>query len=75
MFSQYLLAPLPEPPLSQVAHMIMTSRPLLALCFFIAPTFAQSNGMDMSMDMPMDLIVGRMLPYAHFTPGDTGKRT
>ncbi|KAF9256527.1 hypothetical protein L218DRAFT_881534 [Marasmius fiardii PR-910] len=28
------------------------------------------NGMDMSMDMPMDLASGHMLMYFHFTPGD-----
>ncbi|KAG1729972.1 Ctr copper transporter family-domain-containing protein [Suillus paluster] len=28
------------------------------------------NGMDMSTDGPMDLAVGNMLPYLHFTPGD-----
>jgi len=31
---------------------------------------AVSNGMDMSMDGSMDLAVGEMLPYLHFTPGD-----
>ncbi|OAX34033.1 CTR copper uptake transporter [Rhizopogon vinicolor AM-OR11-026] len=28
------------------------------------------NGMDMSTDGPMDLAVGNMLAYLHFTPGD-----
>lgn len=31
---------------------------------------AASNGMDMSMDGAMELAVGQMLPYLHFTPGD-----
>lgn len=55
--------------------MIMIPWPILVLCSFVAPTLSQSNGMDMSMDMPMDLAVGHMLPYLHFTPGDTGERT
>jgi len=50
--------------------MIMISWSFVALCTFVAPTFAQSNGMDMSMDVPMDLAVGNMLPYIHFTRGD-----
>ncbi|KAG6331588.1 hypothetical protein ID866_7503 [Astraeus odoratus] len=29
------------------------------------------NGMDMSMDGPMSLAIGNMLPYLHFTLGDT----
>ncbi|KAG8215359.1 Ctr copper transporter family-domain-containing protein [Butyriboletus roseoflavus] len=49
----------------------MTPRSILTLCFLVAPTFAQSNGMITSMDVPMDLAVGQMLPYVHFTPGDT----
>ncbi|KAF8549687.1 CTR copper uptake transporter [Imleria badia] len=49
----------------------MTPWPVLALCLFVAPIFSQSNGMDMSMDVPMNLAVGNMLPYLHFTPGDT----
>lgn len=28
------------------------------------------NGMDMSMDGSMNLAVGNMLTYLHFTPGD-----
>ncbi|KAI0632591.1 CTR copper uptake transporter [Trametes polyzona] len=31
---------------------------------------AHGNGMDMSMDGAMDLAMGQMLPYLHFTPGD-----
>ncbi|KLO18684.1 hypothetical protein SCHPADRAFT_819296 [Schizopora paradoxa] len=31
---------------------------------------ADSNGMDMSMDGPMALAEGQMLPYLHFTTGD-----
>ncbi|KAG9310812.1 CTR copper uptake transporter [Chiua virens] len=50
----------------------MTPWPVVvALCFFLVPTLAQSNGMDMSMDTSMNLTVGNMLPYVHFTPGDT----
>jgi Ctr copper transporter family len=29
-----------------------------------------TNGIDPSMDMPMNLASGRMIPYLHFTPGD-----
>ena len=54
---------------------MITLWPILALCSFITPTVAQSNGMDTSMDVPMDLAVGNMLPYLHFTPGDTGERS
>ena len=53
----------------------MTPWPILALCSLVTFTFAQSNGMVSSMDVPMDLAVGNMIPYIHFTPGDTGKRT
>ena len=65
----------PEHWISVITTLTMVMRPssILALCSFIAPTFAQSNGMIMSMDGPMDLAVGRMLPYVHFTPGDTGE--
>jgi len=31
---------------------------------------ADSNGMDMTMDGPMDLVMGAMKPYLHFTTGD-----
>lgn len=55
--------------------MIVTPWSILALCPYVAPAFSQSNGMETSMDMPMDLAVGHMLPYLHFTPGDTGERT
>ncbi|KAH0834214.1 CTR copper uptake transporter [Lanmaoa asiatica] len=51
--------------------MMMTPWSILVLSSFVAPTFAQSNGMDMSMDVPMNLAIGNMLPYLHFTPGDT----
>ncbi|KAF9241278.1 Ctr copper transporter family-domain-containing protein [Melanogaster broomeanus] len=40
----------------------------ISLCF-ITPGFAD-NGMDMSKDGPMDVAVGNMLPYLHFTSGD-----
>ncbi|KAF9219854.1 CTR copper uptake transporter [Gyrodon lividus] len=44
----------------------------LAICLCaITPGFADQNGMDMSMDGPMDLAMGNMVPYLHFTPGDT----
>ncbi|KIK93308.1 hypothetical protein PAXRUDRAFT_145356 [Paxillus rubicundulus Ve08.2h10] len=43
----------------------------LSVCLCaITPSLAE-NGMDMSMDGPMDLTMGNMLPYLHFTPGDT----
>ena len=32
--------------------------------------FADSNGMDMSMDGAMEMMTGNMLNYLHFTPGD-----
>ena len=31
---------------------------------------AHDNGMDMSMDGPMDLAAGSMTMWLHFTPGD-----
>lgn len=34
------------------------------------PVYADSNGMDMSMDGAMDLASGAMKPYLHFTLGD-----
>ncbi|KAF8836541.1 CTR copper uptake transporter [Paxillus ammoniavirescens] len=44
----------------------------LAICLCtITPSLADDNGMVMSMDGPMDLAMGNMLPYLHFTPGDT----
>ena len=51
----------------------MAVRSTLALCLFSYLTpfaSAHGNGMDMSMDGPMDLAVGQMLPYLHFTTGD-----
>ena len=51
----------------------MAARSTLALClfFYLTPfASAHGNGMDMSMDGPMDLAVGQMLPYLHFTTGD-----
>ncbi|KDQ49467.1 hypothetical protein JAAARDRAFT_42889 [Jaapia argillacea MUCL 33604] len=45
---------------------------LLALALFFRSSLAHSsNGMDSSMDGPMSLAQGNMLPYLHFTPGDT----
>ncbi|KAF9816971.1 hypothetical protein IEO21_03736 [Rhodonia placenta] len=45
---------------------------LLAVCVALVPLVAaSSNGMDMSMDSSMNLAQGEMLPYLHFTPGDT----
>lgn len=54
---------------------LKSSRALfLATLLSISPSnvLAQhsSNGMDPSMDMPMNLASGRMVPYLHFTPGD-----
>ncbi|KAI0085508.1 CTR copper uptake transporter [Irpex rosettiformis] len=43
---------------------------LLAVLGFATLVAAHDNGMDMSMDGAMDLAVGQMLPYLHFTPGD-----
>ncbi|KAG7094336.1 hypothetical protein E1B28_007935 [Marasmius oreades] len=44
---------------------------LLSSLFFARLCLAQDiNGMDMTMDMPMDLASGHMLMYFHFTPGD-----
>ncbi|KAF9494725.1 hypothetical protein BDN71DRAFT_1448497 [Pleurotus eryngii] len=44
---------------------------LLLLSFSAWLTVAQhANGMDMSMDGPMDLASGSMISYVHFTPGD-----
>ncbi|KAH7911480.1 CTR copper uptake transporter [Hygrophoropsis aurantiaca] len=37
---------------------------------FVGQCIAQDNGMDMSMDGPMNLAMGNMLNYLHFTPGD-----
>jgi solute carrier family 31 (copper transporter), member 1 len=38
----------------------------------LQPALADSsNGMDMSMDGAMSLASGSMIPYLHFTPGDT----
>jgi len=36
----------------------------------IVQVLADMNGMDMSMDGPMALTEGQMLPYLHFTTGD-----
>lgn len=46
--------------------------PLLATLVVVLSTsvVAHDNGMDMSMDGSMDLAMGQMLPYLHFTPGD-----
>ncbi|KAJ3483282.1 hypothetical protein NLI96_g6418 [Meripilus lineatus] len=43
--------------------------PLLFLPL-VAAQHNHGNGMDMSMDGPMDLAAGQMIPYFHFTPGD-----
>lgn len=37
----------------------------------LQPVLADSNGMDMSMDGAMSLASGSMIPYLHFTRGDT----
>lgn len=43
----------------------------LILCLsLVSLVAADDNGMDMSMDGPMDLVMGQMLPYLHFTRGD-----
>jgi solute carrier family 31 (copper transporter), member 1 len=44
---------------------------LIALSFVsLVAAHSHSNGMDMSMDGSMDLAMGQMLPYLHFTTGD-----
>ena len=40
------------------------------LCVFVALVVADDNGMVMSMDGPMALASGQMLPYLHFATGD-----
>ncbi|KAI0691825.1 CTR copper uptake transporter [Cytidiella melzeri] len=43
----------------------------LLIAFVLVPLVAaHDNGMDMSMDGAMDLDMGQMLTYLHFTPGD-----
>ncbi|TFK37212.1 Ctr copper transporter family-domain-containing protein [Crucibulum laeve] len=51
----------------------MSSFAILALfaTFLLPLCHAHDNGMDMSMDGAMSLTAGHMLPYLHFTPGDT----
>ncbi|KDQ23588.1 family copper transporter [Pleurotus ostreatus PC15] len=52
------------------SHLVLRSI-LLFLSFSAGLTGAQhANGMDMSMDGPMNLASGSMIPYVHFTPGD-----
>lgn len=48
--------------------MLSSIVPLLLLYFPLVAS--HDNGMDMSMDGPMDLAQGQMLPYVHFTKGD-----
>jgi len=47
---------------------------LYILCILVLSclqcVFADSNGMVMSMDGPMAVASGKMIPYLHFTPGD-----
>lgn len=44
----------------------------VVLCLnFLIPVAHADDGMDMSMDGPMALAPGTMLPYLHFTRGDT----
>ncbi|KDR77916.1 hypothetical protein GALMADRAFT_65303 [Galerina marginata CBS 339.88] len=38
---------------------------------FLSPAVQADNGMDMSMDGAMALTGANMVPYLHFTPGDT----
>lgn len=40
---------------------------LISSCTLVS---THENGMDMSMDTPMSLAEGQMLPYLHFTTGD-----
>lgn len=46
------------------------STSLLLTLAFATLVAAHDNGMDMSMDGSMDLAMGQMLTYLHFTPGD-----
>ncbi|KAI0798215.1 CTR copper uptake transporter [Abortiporus biennis] len=43
----------------------------LAILALVSTTLAHDNGMDMSMDGAMSLAEGDMLPYLHFTTGDS----
>ena len=48
----------------------MATIPSILLLGLLPLAAAHDNGMDMSMDGAMDLAMGQMLPYLHFTPGD-----
>lgn len=48
----------------------LSSMSILLPLGFAALVAAHDNGMDMSMDGGMDLAMGQMLTYLHFTPGD-----
>ena len=50
--------------------MMNSLSPLLLVCALFCPEIAAHNGMDMDMDMPMQLASGNVLMYLHFTPGD-----
>lgn len=42
----------------------------IVMVLHLQSAFADTNGMDMSMDGAMSLSTGTMLPYLHFTLGD-----
>ncbi|KXN89081.1 Protein P80 [Leucoagaricus sp. SymC.cos] len=57
--------------------MFSTSRCVVSLLLVVSSAFAQatsqddvSHGMDMNMDMGMQLASGQMIPYLHFQGGD-----
>ncbi|KAJ3526518.1 hypothetical protein NM688_g8253 [Phlebia brevispora] len=68
------LRPSPFPTLSMRTRLSSPSLAmrsmLLSVLGFVQLAACASNGMDMSTDGPMDLTMGQMLPYLHFTPGD-----
>ena len=49
---------------------LLTFLCLLATAYAHAGHGGDTNGMDMSMDSPMNLASGHMLMYFHTTPGD-----
>lgn len=62
-------SPLVRVCLSRPITTMLSVLPLLFLPL-VAAQHNHGNGMDMSMDGPMDLAAGQMIPYFHFTPGD-----
>ena len=56
--------------LLQTFSMDLIGRYSLLLASLIAGALAHSNGMDMNMDQGMDVNMGNMIMYFHFTLGD-----